>query len=87
MNAAQWRAAAHPVVADTYAVVSEYLLVPDLAAFDANLRYRYRAAGRRRDPEALRRVCAELKAEAYRMMFYRKPHRIHGSYKGGKAWS
>ena len=68
MNAAQWQAVAHPVVADCYAVVSEYLLVPDLAAFDANLRSRYRAAGRRRDPEALRRVCAELKAGAYERM-------------------
>ncbi len=68
MNDAEWRAVAHPVVADAYAAASEFLLVPDLEAFSPGLRYRYRAAGRRRDIEALRRACAELKAVAYEQM-------------------
>ncbi len=68
MNRAQWRAVAHPIVADTLAVVGEFLLVPDLEAFGPELRYRYRAAGRRRDVAALRRVCLEIRQEALRQM-------------------
>jgi hypothetical protein len=72
MNAAQWQAAAHPIVADCYAVMSEFMEEPALEDFSPELRYRYRAAGRRRDPEALRRVCAGLRAAAYEQKLARE---------------
>ena len=71
MNAAEWQAVAKRIVADTLAVVGEFLADPSLESFDAALRSRYRAAGQARDPEALRQVCLEMRAAAYARMLGR----------------
>lgn len=68
MNAAEWRAVAHPIVADTVAVVEEYLPGATLAHFGPALVGRYRAAGRCHDAEALLAVCTAIKKEAHALM-------------------
>jgi hypothetical protein len=68
MNKVQWQRVAAPIVADLVSVVHEFALDPKLEDFDGPLRRRYRAAGQRRDAEAVRRVCAAMKREALRRM-------------------
>ncbi len=65
---AQWQRVAAPIVMDFLAAVAEFSLAPDEADFPAPLLRRYRAAGQRRDAEALRQACDELKREALRRM-------------------
>jgi hypothetical protein len=68
MSAAEWRAIAHPVIADMLAYLEEFLEEPRPQHFAPALVRRYRAAGRCRDPQALRRLCVEIRREAHRRM-------------------
>jgi hypothetical protein len=55
MNAAEWHPVANSIVADTLAVVGEFLMDPALESFRAALHHRYRAAGQARTPRPCNR--------------------------------
>jgi hypothetical protein len=66
MNYAAWEQVARPIVAGMVAVFEEFGTGSSAGDFEVALYRRYKAAAARRDPEALRAVCEELKREARR---------------------
>jgi hypothetical protein len=78
VNQAQWDKVARPIAQNTIAVMGEFLDDPSPQQFPA-LRRELRAAARCRDIEALRRVTAKLKAEAYNRMLAREAGQRKGT--------
>ena len=78
MNQVEWNRLARPIAESAVAVMGEFLDDPSPQQFPA-LRRELRAAARCRDIEALERVTAKLKAEAYKRMLEREVGQRRGA--------